>query len=102
MTIETILNYVMTSPYNANRQVLKSLLESLVSDANKDDLEGAELTVTENGEYTAPTGKAYTKVTVTVGSTEENSGNGGNTNPLNPNTGGGAETDPDPNPSSGS
>lgn len=42
MTIDDVLNYVMDSPYNTNRAVLKGLLEQLVEDSASEDKEPDE------------------------------------------------------------
>lgn len=39
MTIDDVLNYVMDSPYNTNRAVLKGLLEQLIEDSAPEDEE---------------------------------------------------------------
>ena len=53
MTIDDILNYVMDSPYNTNRAVLKGLLEQLIEDSTPEDEETDETTQTT--EPTQPT-----------------------------------------------
>lgn len=63
VTKNDVLDYVMTSPYNTNRQVLSSILDSFVSSDNKEEI---ELNVTENKVYTPEEGKVYKKVTVNV------------------------------------
>ena len=42
MTIDDVLNYVMDSPYNTNRAVLKGLLEQLVEDSASENAEPNE------------------------------------------------------------
>lgn len=44
MTIDDVLNYVMDSPYNTNRAVLKGLLEQLIKDSAPEDEEPDETT----------------------------------------------------------
>lgn len=62
-TKDDVLNYVMKSPYNTNRMVLSSLLDSFGQSDNKEEI---ELTATENKVYTPEEGKVYKKVTVNV------------------------------------
>lgn len=70
MTINDILDYVMTTPHNTNRQVLKGMLEKLTSDAaadaDADDPVAESITITENGITTAPEGTVYDEVVVNV------------------------------------
>ena len=55
MTIDDVLNYVMDSPYNTNRAVLKGLLEQLVEDSASEDEEPTQPTqTTEPTEPTEP------------------------------------------------
>ena len=42
MTIDDVLKYVMDSPYNTNRAVLKGLLEQLVEDSASENTEPDE------------------------------------------------------------
>lgn len=56
MTIDDVLNYVMDSPYNTNRAVLKGLLEQLVEDSASEDKEPDETAQpTQTTEPTQPT-----------------------------------------------
>lgn len=56
MTIDDVLNYVMDSPYNTNRAVLKGLLEQLIEDSAPEDEEPNKPTQpTQTTEPTQPT-----------------------------------------------
>lgn len=56
MTIDDVLNYVMDSPYNTNRAVLKDLLEQLIEDSAPEDEEPDEPTQpTQTTKPTQPT-----------------------------------------------
>ena len=63
MTINDVLDYVMDSPANTNRAVLKSMLNDAITSDNKEEV---ELSATENKVYTPEEGKVYKKVTVNV------------------------------------
>lgn len=70
MTVNDILEYVMNTPNNTNKVVLKGMLDSLVdsaaADADADDPVAESITITENGTTTAPEGKVYDEVIVNV------------------------------------
>lgn len=70
MTVNDILEYVMNTPHNTNRTILKGMLDSLVADtttaADADDPVVEEVSINENGVTNAPEGKVYNKVTVAV------------------------------------
>lgn len=63
MTKQDILDYVINTPYNTNKNVLGGMLDEYVESDNKQEI---ELSATENKVYTPDTGKVYNKVTVNV------------------------------------
>lgn len=69
MTIQEILDYITKTPENANVNVLSGMLDELTSGGGSEgggDITVEALSVTENGTYTAESGKAYSPVTVNV------------------------------------
>lgn len=63
MTKQDILDYVISTPYNTNKNVLEGMLDEYAESDNKQEI---ELSATENKVYTPDTGKVYKKVTVNV------------------------------------
>lgn len=69
MTVDEIIKYVMETPHNTNKAVLKPMLESLAGEGEEEPSQDITLTTleaTSNQTYTAPENTAYNQVNVKV------------------------------------
>lgn len=68
MTIDKIMEYISSNPRSVNKTIIRGMIEELIkeNEPKQPEIEMKELVVNKNGVYKAPSGKAYSKVVVSL------------------------------------